>query len=164
MASLRQPEPPPSLCVGAEASASSIGLFTYGTLLFADVLQILLDRVPSRRAASAPGWRAALLRDRPYPALVPADDVAEGHLLTGLSRKERLILRAYENGTIYQLTTIPLADGEIAEAYTCVDERAVREENWDKAFFAGYQLAAFLIECETWRASFDSSPLNAEAP
>lgn len=47
-------------------------LFTYGTLLFPEVLTALLGRVANRPEADCSGWRVAALAERVYPGLVAA--------------------------------------------------------------------------------------------
>ena len=47
-------------------------LFVYGTLMFPEVLEVLLGRTPEMAPAALDGWRAAALADRVYPGLVAA--------------------------------------------------------------------------------------------
>ena len=126
-------------------------LFVYGTLTFEPVLEVLLGRVPHRHQSAINGWRAALLRTRPYPALVPAIGVVTGYLLTDLSSMERRILHAYENGAMYQPMEVRLVGAGIAEAYVCSDPSAVRNENWDVDWFRIHELEHFLVRLLAWR-------------
>ena len=48
-------------------------LFAYGTLQFPEVLDALLERKPTITPGTASGWRAVMLRNRLYPALVRDD-------------------------------------------------------------------------------------------
>lgn len=90
-------------------------LFVYGTLRDPDLLAAVLGRRIDPRnvaAAAAPGFRAVHYPGRPYPALLRAPGTAaEGQILLGLSRLERVVLDAYE-GEEYRRAVIPVMIGE----------------------------------------------------
>ncbi|MEV6276142.1 gamma-glutamylcyclotransferase family protein [Nocardia sp. NPDC051832] len=123
-------------------------LFVYGTLLFPEVLTVLLGRCPRRAPAELPGWRVAVLPDRVYPGLVadPAG-VAAGMVLSGLSPAEWAVLDHFEDDE-YDLRPVDLATGP---AWTYVWTAAALPELWCSADFAATHLAAFLPRCEQWR-------------
>lgn len=127
-------------------------LFTYGTLLFADVLTVLLGRVPDRTPATAAGWRVAALPGRSYPGLVRDEaGTATGLVLGGLTGPERDLLHAYE-GAEYRLATITLTSG--ASCATYVWQAAAGPGEWSRHRFAADHLAGFVEHCLTWRAGY----------
>jgi gamma-glutamylcyclotransferase (GGCT)/AIG2-like uncharacterized protein YtfP len=80
-------------------------LFVYGTLLIDDVINTLIDRIPTYRDATAPGWRVVRLLQRVYPGLVPGTGEANGKVFTDLTDAEWNTLDAFEDPT-YTLTTV----------------------------------------------------------
>ena len=131
-------------------------LFVYGTLTVDEVLMALLGRMPASRPEAAAGWRAAALRDLPYPGLVPADGVVRGRLLTDLTPAERALLDAFE-GPWYERQPLALADGTAAIAYAWIDAPTALEEDWDGARFRRDELPAYLQRCAAWLASRTST-------
>ena len=131
-------------------------LFVYGTLLFPDVLEALLGRVPAMAPAHAAGWRVAALPGRLYPGLVAhRQATASGMVITGLELGERRLLDAYED-TGYRLTAIDLADGRNCAAY--VWRTAVLAEDWCRRTFAEDHLAGYVERCARWRATCGRPP------
>ncbi|MGI5436676.1 gamma-glutamylcyclotransferase family protein [Streptomyces shenzhenensis] len=122
-------------------------LFCYGTLQFDAVLGALLGRIPARRPASAPGWRAAALEGRVYPGLVVSvpGGAAGGVLLTDLNREEWKILDAFED-TRYELRGVLLSTGERGWAYVWPGGE-VQPENWDPAEFESLHLPVYAARC-----------------
>jgi gamma-glutamylcyclotransferase (GGCT)/AIG2-like uncharacterized protein YtfP len=130
-----------------------VDLFVYGTLLFPEVLEALLHRVPAREPATAIGWRVAALPGRPYPGLVPRRGAAaSGLVLSGLDRAEGRLLDAYEDSD-YRLTEITLADGRRCPSY--VWDRAALAHDWNRDGFAVDHLADYVAHCVRWRATAD---------
>jgi len=129
-------------------------LFVYGTLLFPDVLQAVLGRVPIMTPASLPGWRAAALPGRVYPGLVPATDGsgrgAAGQVLTGLSAGEWAVLDAFE-GDAYDRRELVLGDDRQVWTYVWCDGAAVAAHDWDPAWFARTELPTYVDGCVSWR-------------
>jgi gamma-glutamylcyclotransferase (GGCT)/AIG2-like uncharacterized protein YtfP len=56
-------------------------VFAYGTLQHPPLLEQLLGRRPALRPATLLGWRAAPLRGRAYPGLLPGAGPTRGHVL-----------------------------------------------------------------------------------
>jgi hypothetical protein len=127
-------------------------LFAYGTLLFPDVVNVLLGRVPERVPAAAAGWRVAAVPGRVYPALVAGTSTAAGQLIRGLSRDEWAIIDAFEDD-LYDLRRLPLVDGRDGWAYVG-DDSTVSAENWDRDAFADRHLANYVERCRTWRRTY----------
>ncbi|AVV45400.1 gamma-glutamylcyclotransferase [Streptomyces sp. P3] len=127
-------------------SDASGGLFVYGTLQFAAVLEALLGRVPAHILASAPGWRAAALEGRVYPGLVAAPGTAAaGLLLTDLTDQEWTLLDSFEDNR-YDLREVSLSTGDHGLAYIWPDGE-VRPEDWDRAEFESLHLQAYAARC-----------------
>ena len=127
-----------------------VDLFVYGTLLFPEVLDALLGRVPPHRPATAPGWRVAALPGRLYPGLVADPDaVAPGSVLGGLDGGECRLLDAYED-VDYRRTAIALADGTRCSAY--VWHADVLSNGWEPQLFAAAHLVGYVQGCRRWLA------------
>jgi gamma-glutamylcyclotransferase (GGCT)/AIG2-like uncharacterized protein YtfP len=104
-------------------------MFAYGTLQFAEVLRVLLDRVPVLTPGAVAGWRAAALAGRVYPGLVQADGEVTGVLITGLTRAELRLIDEYESGP-YELERLTLTDGRDGWTYAWTDHAEVLAHNW----------------------------------
>jgi gamma-glutamylcyclotransferase (GGCT)/AIG2-like uncharacterized protein YtfP len=125
-------------------------LFTYGTLLFPEVLTALIGRVPDRPEASCPGWRAAALPERVYPGLVAAErQTARGRLLVGLSGDEWHLLDAFEDPR-YQLRPVAVTDAATVWAYVWTDLDDLTPRTWDRQHFARSHLPAYAARCANW--------------
>lgn len=130
-------------------------LFVYGSLQFADVLRVLLDRVPTHEPAQLYGWRAAALPGVEYPGLVPAGPTSTvtGALLTGIESDEWELLDAYED-PVYHLTLLTLADGRRAWTYTCAESTSILDTDWSVGQFADHHLAGYLQRCAIWHQQY----------
>jgi gamma-glutamylcyclotransferase (GGCT)/AIG2-like uncharacterized protein YtfP len=130
-------------------------LFVYGTLMFPEVLDVLLGRTPDMAPAALDGWRAAALADRVYPGLVAANRpgvAAAGRVLLGLDDQERVVLDAFEE-SIYERRSVVLADGRRASTYVWLDTTAVLAHDWDPTRFATDHLAVYVDHWSSWRRS-----------
>jgi gamma-glutamylcyclotransferase (GGCT)/AIG2-like uncharacterized protein YtfP len=128
-------------------------LFVYGTLLFAEVLRALLDRVPNHVPASTPGWRVVALPGRVYPGLVIDTNTASGLLITDLDAREWQILDTFED-ELYDLRGLSLSDGRPAWAYVCPDETPRQNDDWNAELFKERHLAAYVQGCIAWRRRY----------
>lgn len=122
-------------------------LFCYGTLRFDAVLESLLGRVPRKKPASAPGYRAAALQDRVYPGLVSDEEGGSvtGVVLTDLTDKEWHILEAFEDER-YELREVQLSNRRRAWTYVWKGGD-VQADQWDAAEFETQHLAAYAARC-----------------
>jgi hypothetical protein len=132
-----------------------VALFVYGTLAFPEVLQVLLGRVPDSTAVAVSGWRVAALPDLVEPAMVSAEAIASGRLITDLSAQEWRIVDAFEDD-IYELCPVSLADGRQAWAYVCANHDRVSVADWDAEQFERNDLVAYLKRCAAWRRGYES--------
>jgi gamma-glutamylcyclotransferase (GGCT)/AIG2-like uncharacterized protein YtfP len=128
-------------------------LFVYGTLMFDQILQILLGRVPLAEAARAIGWQRRLMKVGPYPTLVPKDGASVvGRILIDLSTEERLLLDVYENGEIYRPFEITLETGTTAWTYGSRDPAMVEQKEWTLSWFREEHLDQYVGDVERWIA------------
>src|ERR1700730_16745178 len=104
-------------------------LFVYGTLLFPEVIRALIDRVPNRVPASAPGWRLAALPGRVYPGLVLSQGSVNGLLISDLTRDEWRTLDSFEDDS-YELRQLSLTDGRAGWAYVCTESAKTCAHDW----------------------------------
>jgi gamma-glutamylcyclotransferase (GGCT)/AIG2-like uncharacterized protein YtfP len=131
-------------------------LFVYGSLLFPEVVQALLHRVPDRSPATAVGWHAVALPGRAYPTLVPGEGSASGLLMVDLNSGEWHLLDAFED-EVYQLRDLVLLDGRRGWAYVCDDTSQTLLEDWDVERFAARDLAAYVDSCIAWRQRYHAT-------
>ncbi|KAA8884672.1 gamma-glutamylcyclotransferase [Nocardia colli] len=133
-----------------QCAAQGYSLFVYGTLQFPEVLEVLIGRVPQRRAATASGWRVAALPGLRYPGLVPESSaLARGLTLDGLTAEEWEILDAFEDDQ-YDLRPIPLASSA-DPAWTYIWTAPVAQDDWHPDHFAIDHLPHFVTQCAEWR-------------
>jgi hypothetical protein len=131
-------------------------MFTYGTLQFAEVLGVLLDRVPVLTPGAVAGWRAAALAGRVYPGLVQAGGEVTGVLITGLTRAELRLIDDYESGP-YELERLTLTDGRDGWTFAWTDHAEVLPHDWSPAEFADLHLAVFTEKCRAWRDGYEAA-------
>jgi gamma-glutamylcyclotransferase (GGCT)/AIG2-like uncharacterized protein YtfP len=125
-------------------------LFVYGTLRDAELRAAVLGRVLDPNgiaAAAAPGYRAAEIPGRPYPALLHAPGCAAGGLLLlGITPFEFDLLDAYE-GEEYRRTPVPvMVEGELhtVDAYLPAIAVPATAADWSLARWQARHKAASL--------------------
>jgi gamma-glutamylcyclotransferase (GGCT)/AIG2-like uncharacterized protein YtfP len=151
-----QPTSPTSGRLAAR-SADSAPLFVYGTLLFPDVLHILIGRDPARTPATVPGWRVATIPGRIYPTLIPDPAAtARGHLLTDLTDAEWQILDAFEADEYHFTRLHPAGTHPHAWAYTAPDPDVIPPTPWNPDTFAAVHLPAYLDRCAAWCRRYEA--------
>ena len=135
--------------------SASEPLFVYGTLMFPEVLEVLLARTPAMAPANlGGGWRAAALTDRVYPGLVaaPAPRAVVGQLLLDLDDDEYEVLDAFED-VLYERRILPLTDGRPAMTYVWLDAALVLPHDWDPAAFVTDHMPTYVAHWSDWRRS-----------
>jgi gamma-glutamylcyclotransferase (GGCT)/AIG2-like uncharacterized protein YtfP len=132
-----------------------VALFAYGTLKFPEVMQVLIGRVPASEPAAVMGWRVAAIPGRPYPAMVSAEAIAHGLLITDLSGLEWRIIDAFKD-EIYELRPLTLSDGRDAWAYVYAGHEEVSSHDWNAEQFERDSFVAYLRRCAAWRQSYDA--------
>lgn len=121
-------------------------LFVYGTLQHPPLIEHLIGRRPALRPATLVGWRAARLRGRVYPGLLPGG-AASGHVLD-VDDGELAVLEAFE-GPQYQRIAVRVAVGDAevdADAWRLREEHAhlADDDDWDLDAFTTHDADAFL--------------------
>lgn len=121
-------------------------LFVYGTLQHPPLLDNLLGRLPPLRPAVVTGWRAARLRGRVYPGLVPGGS-ARGHVLE-VDDDELAVLDRFEGPQYEQVGVVARVAGEDlpALAWRLREEHVslALGDDWDLHRFVADDAQAFL--------------------
>lgn len=142
----------------ASAPAPVVRLFSYGTLMLGEVMELVAGRSFARRAAALAGFRRLGLREQVYPAIVPArGETLDGVLWEALDPPALARIDRFE-GPLYERQRLPVkvANGEIWSAFVYVlrPEHAglLSDTAWDEATFRARHLADFLAACRASRA------------
>lgn len=119
-------------------------LFVYGTLQHPPLLRHLLGRTPWLEPAVVEDWRAARLRGRVYPGLVPAPGVRASGRVLEVDDGELAVLDRFE-GPQYERTTVSAA-GNAVSAWRLRNEHLALalDEDWDLDAFVAADAAMFL--------------------
>ncbi|KAK9741663.1 hypothetical protein RND81_03G120400 [Saponaria officinalis] len=73
-------------------------VFVYGSLLADEVVQVLLNRLPSSSPAILPNFHRFSIKNRVYPAILPVDHKSVlGRVLMGITDPELTILDVFED-------------------------------------------------------------------
>ena len=96
-------------------------LFVYGTLLFPEILEVVLGRVPDFKDGILSDYHRFNIHDgintRLYPAISnQPGGLVEGRLLLDLSYDERQVLDAYEGREYFKKTVQVQCEGQLVEA------------------------------------------------
>lgn len=127
-------------------------LFVYGTLLFPEILQLLLRRLPDSTEAILPEYHRFSIHDgpyvRPYPAVFPQPGgEVHGLLLHGLSPTEHAVLDAYEDDDYVKTAVTVAQNGEMAEVSVYVwraDKKGQLRGTWNPEQFKAENLEAYI--------------------
>ncbi len=136
-------------------------MFFFGTLMDADVLAVVVGRLPAakdREAAFLRGWRRVFVAGRPYPMLIPlAAGRVEGLLVSGLSDREYERLGFYEG---WEYVTAPVTVRTLAgrvvatEMFTCSDGILSDNRDWGLDLWQRKHKAAALAAAAETMARF----------
>lgn len=122
-------------------------VFTYGSLMFDEVFTAVTGRRASNSPALLEGWRRHALRDRTYPAAVPAPGYSvQGIVWLDLSGDDLQKLDEFES-TEYRRTQVEvlLADGQrvTADIYAWLAPALLLPDDWSEQDFRRSHLADF---------------------
>ncbi len=110
------------------------GLFFYGTLRYAPLLEIVLGRdLGSKNLTPArlPDYCVLAVEQGPFPMLASeAGAFADGLFVTGLTDEDVARLDYYEGGFDYDLIDVTLDDGQPAQVYICEPTRWSAQGAW----------------------------------
>ncbi len=131
-------------------------LFTYGTLMLPEVMEIVAGRRFAARSATLAGYRRRLLRDRVYPGLVPAaGESVEGVLWEDLDLQALARIDRFEDAPYERLELrVAVAPGESCAAFVYLlraEHRALATDAaWHEAEFRARHLPDYLADCRTF--------------
>ncbi len=112
-------------------------LFFYGTLRHVALLECVIDRSADdldHAEAVLPGHAVLAARGAPFPVLVrDAAARAPGRVVRGLTSDDIARLDYYEAGFDYDLRSMTLESGEVANVYVPSDPPALTNGPWDLA-------------------------------
>ena len=130
--------------------ASSLPIFTYGTLQIPEVMAAVTGHALVPHPAVLEGHHRALLRDKIYPGIVVREGVyVDGTLWTGGDEDCLLRLDAFEDGC-YERRQVPVTfeDGSTGPAWAWVVpdhlEHLLSELPWDTERFRDQHLEDYL--------------------
>lgn len=135
----------------------AVHLFTYGTLVFPEVMEAVTGRRFESQTAVLRGYRRRMLRDRVYPGIRPAAaDATEGRVYLSIDAAALACLDDFE-GDEYERRRVEVgidAGTLVAEAY--VVRASARElltpAGWDPGRFTASQLRAYVERCRRFRS------------
>jgi gamma-glutamylcyclotransferase (GGCT)/AIG2-like uncharacterized protein YtfP len=134
-----------------------VNLFTYGSLVFPEVMEAVTGRRFESRPALLRGYRRRMLRGRVYPGIRPAAaDATAGRVYLSIDGAALASLDAFE-GDEYERrrVEIGLDDGSLlAEAYVIRSSASdlLTDAAWDAGRFASSHLRRYVERCRRFRA------------
>lgn len=137
-------------------------VFTYGSLVFAEVWELVAGRLHRSEPALLAGYRRRMLHGAPYPGISPAtaDDV-DGVLWHDVGSDVLARLDDFE-GEIYERRTLgvtALSGPCRAEAYVIrtAHESLLSAEHWQEERFRDQELERYLEGCARFANQWDHS-------
>jgi len=114
-------------------------LFSYGSLMFADVISKVIGHTPSQRNAEIAGWVRRTIPGQTYPAAIPSSaSRIQGVVWCNLSESDWQALDNFE-GLEYRRVpvTVVCEGGEQLQAhiYEWLDTQRVGETDWSPQDF-----------------------------
>lgn len=131
-------------------------LFTYGTLMLPEVMEIVIGALPASEPARLVGFRRAALRGAIYPGLVPAAGrETQGVLWRDLDAGQLGRIDRFE-GALYEREQVAVecrgAAAREAAVYVigAAHRHRVEAAPWSEADFRARHLAAYLRDCRAF--------------
>lgn len=135
-----------------------MNLFTYGSLMFPEVMHALTERVFQYEDASLSGFDRYLLNGRKYPGIIEnTDSRVEGRVFFDIDSTSLEILDQFENSIyerrIVEIHTISRAQVKARAYIVPVTAReALSELRWSADEFSRAHLANYVEMCRRFRA------------
>lgn len=133
--------------------------FAYGTLMYNGVMKALAGRTFPTIPASIKGFRRVCLKDRVYPAMIPAENsTVHGILHREVDRDTCESLQRFEDDFYqHQWLEVLAADGHYYRALVFVIAQPthplILDLDWDPGAFMEKQMAGYIEECKALRAA-----------
>lgn len=135
--------------------------FVYGTLMFDEVLQALINRSPRKSSAVIRGYRRYCIRDQVFPGTVAAtDSQVQGVVLFDISPQELEIFDEFEGEEYDKVSVQPELDegaeaglvGECSVYLWRHDLRGLLYGEWDPEGFRERYLQSYVAMCTGFAA------------
>lgn len=140
-------------------------LFFYGTLCHLPLLETVLGRAVTPRAALLPDHAVFWARDQPFPLIVASPGAAaSGLFLPGLSEDDVARLDFYEGGFAYHTRDMALATGETARVYFPDPGHWEPGAPWDLADWARSRGAVVVETARDFMALYGRKPAAEVLP
>ncbi|KAL6873643.1 hypothetical protein ACP4OV_013725 [Aristida adscensionis] len=92
------PPPPVTAAAAAAKTGGPHDVFVYGSLMAEDVVRAVLKRVPPSAPALLSGYHRFNVKNRIYPAILPAESKkVAGKVIMGVTDEELTVLDAFED-------------------------------------------------------------------
>ncbi len=134
-------------------------VFTYGSLAVPEVWTLVAGRLHVSEPALLSGFRRRVLRDAPYPGIVPSpSELVDGVLWHGIDTVTMARLDDFE-GDLYERLPVEVLVGEeaaVAHAYVVRPrhQALLSPEPWDEATFREHELERYLEGCQRFAESW----------
>jgi gamma-glutamylcyclotransferase (GGCT)/AIG2-like uncharacterized protein YtfP len=141
-----------------------VHLFTYGTLVFPEVMEAVTGRRFESRTAVLRGYRRRMLQGRVYPGIRPAAaDATEGRVYLEIDAAALACLDDFE-GDEYERRRVEVGvqgGTLVAEAYVVRGSASglLTEVLWDPGRFTASQLRPYVERCRRFRSERTRSSL-----
>lgn len=143
---------------------TDVPVFTYGTLLSPQVLQVVLGRVPDRVDAELKGYSRHPINGQCYPAVRPCDGKSvQGSLLRSLTASELLAMDGFEDPA-YERCILPvwLSDDNVVMARVwarTADDVADLDltKDWNYEYYLSAHEESYILRCARWAHEYYNS-------
>ncbi len=140
-----------------ERGLEVMNLFTYGTLMFPEVMEAVIGKPCESVGAVLKGYRRVRVLGRPYPGIYACGDHETcGRLYTGLNEGSLTLLDRFE-GSLYErrhVTVKTTRQGSVdTSTYVIADgnTRVLSSDPWDADRFKAEWFEPYLQACHDFR-------------
>ena len=139
----------------------AMNLFAYGTLIFPEVTEIVLGRVPPSEPALLRNFERKKIRGECFPAIYQREGArVNGLLFRELSEKDFKILDYFE-AELYERreVSLKLNGARTEKVYTYIISKDsgsyLVPEDWSESHFRENSLTSYLKDCRSWMNDFE---------